>query len=140
VDYLLDTNACIALINGHPATVRARLQKATASGDQVLVSSIAAFELWYAVAKSTRKEFNRKRVETFLAGPILVLPFEDADARVAGEVRATLEAAGKPIRAYDVLMAGQALRHQLTLVTANVSEFSRVKGLAWQDWARSSQP
>jgi len=140
VDYLLDTNACIALINGQPATVRTRLQKATASGDQVLVSSIAAFELWYGVAKSTRKEFNRKRVETFLAGPILVLRFEDADARVAGEVRATLESAGKPIGAYDVLMAGQALRHQLTLVTANVSEFSRVKGLAWQDWARSSQP
>jgi tRNA(fMet)-specific endonuclease VapC len=35
-----------------------------------------------------------------------------------------------------LLMAGQALRHQLTLVTANVSEFSRVKGLAWQDWAK----
>lgn len=140
MDYLLDTNACIALINGQPATVRARLQKATTGGDHVLVSSIALFELWYGVAKSTRKEFNRKRVETFLAGPIFVLPFEDADARVAGEVRAALEAAGKPIGAYDVLMAGQALRHQLTLVTANVSEFSRVKGLAWQDWARSSQP
>ena len=41
-----------------------------------------------------------------------------------------------PIGAYDLLIAGQALRHQLTLVTANVSEFSRVKGLAWQDWAR----
>ena len=140
MDYLLDTNACIALINGQPATVRARLQKATTGGDHVLVSSIALFELWYGVAKSTRKEFNRKRVETFLAGPIFVLPFEDADARVAGEVRAALEAAGKTIGAYDVLMAGQALCHQLTLVTANVSEFSRVKGLVWQDWARSSHP
>lgn len=136
MDYLLDTNACIALINGQPATVRARLQKATTGGDHVLVSSIALFELWYGVAKSARQEFNRKRVETFLAGPILVLPFEDVDAGVAGSVRATLETAGKPLGAYDVLMAGQALRHQLTLVTANVSEFSRVKGLVWQDWAK----
>jgi tRNA(fMet)-specific endonuclease VapC len=136
LDYLLDTNVCVALINGHPATVRARLQKATAGGEHVLVSSVAVFELWYGVGKSTRQEFNRKRLETFLAGPILGLPFEDADARVAGSVRAILEAAGKPIGAYDVLMAGQALRHQLTLVTANVSEFSRVKGLAWQDWAK----
>ncbi len=136
MDYLLDTNACIALINGHPATVRARMQKATSGGAHVLVSSVAEFELWYGVVKSTKQEFNRKRLETFLAGPILVLPFEDADARVAGSVRAALEAAGKPIGAYDILMAGQALRHQLTLVTANVSEFSRVKGLAWQDWAR----
>jgi tRNA(fMet)-specific endonuclease VapC len=136
VDYLLDTNACIALINGHPATVRTRMQKATAGGNHVLVSSVAVFELWYGVAKSTKQEFNRKRLETFLAGPILVLSFEDADARVAGSVRSALESVGKPIGAYDLLMAGQALRHQLTLVTANVSEFSRVKGLVWQDWAR----
>ena len=137
MDYLLDTNACIALINGQPAAVRARMGKASAGGGKVLVSSIAVFELWYGVGKSTRQEFNRKRLETFLAGPILVLPFEDADARVAGSVRAALEAVGKPIGAYDLLMAGQALRHQLTLVTANVAEFSRVKGLAWQDWARA---
>ena len=65
MDYLLDTNACIALINGQPATVRARLHKATAGGDHVLVSSIAVFELWYGVGKSTRQEFNCKRLETF---------------------------------------------------------------------------
>jgi tRNA(fMet)-specific endonuclease VapC len=135
VDYLLDTNACIALINGEPATVRVRMQKAGSGGAHTLVSSVAVFELWYGVGKSAKQEFNRKRLEAFLAGPILVLPFEDADARVAGSVRAVLEAAGKPIGAYDVLMAGQALRHQLTLVTANVSEFSCVKGLHWQDWA-----
>lgn len=136
MDYLLDTNACIAMINGEPTTVRARMQKVNAGGAHVLVSSVAVFELWYGVAKSVKQEFNRKRLETFLTGPILVLPFEDADARVAGSVRATLEAAGKPIGAYDLLMAGQALRHHLTLVTANVSEFSRVKGLVWQDWGK----
>ena len=136
MDYLLDTNACIALINGEPPTVRARLQKATSSGAHILVSSIAAFELWYGVAKSSRQEFNRKRLETFFAGPILALAFEDEDSRVAGTVRAALETAGKPIGAYDLLIAGQALRHGLTLVTANVSEFSRVKGLNWQDWAK----
>ncbi len=136
MDYLLDTNACIAIINGEPATVRARMQKVSAAGARVLVSSVAVFELWYGVAKSVKQEFNRKRLETFLAGPILVLPFEDADAHVAGSVRPVLEAAGRPIGAYDLLMAGQALRHRLTLVTANVSEFSRVKGLVWHDWAK----
>ena len=136
MDYLLDTNACIALINDRPPTVRMRMQKAAAAGAHVLVSSIATLELWYGVAKSTKQAFNRQRLETFLAGPILILPFEDADSRVAGALRATLEASGKPIGAYDLLMAGQALRHQLTLVTANVAEFSRVKGLAWQDWAK----
>jgi tRNA(fMet)-specific endonuclease VapC len=136
MDYLLDTNACIALINGEPASVRKRLQKANAAGARALVSSIAAFELWYGVAKSTRQEFNRKRLETFLTGPVTILPFTDADAQAAGTIRAALEATGKPIGAYDLLMAGQAVHHNLTLVTANVSEFSRVKGLLWQDWAR----
>lgn len=121
MEYLLDTNACIALINGHPANVRARMQKATESGDRILVSSVAVFELWYGVAKSTKQDFNQKRMETFLSGPIVVLPFEDADSKLAGPIRAALEAVGKPIGAYDVLMAGQALRHRLTLVTANIS-------------------
>jgi tRNA(fMet)-specific endonuclease VapC len=135
MNFLLDTNACIALINGKPASVRTRLQKATAGGAQMFVSSIVAFELWYGVSKSVREALNTKRLQTFLAGPIVLLPFEDEDAKVAGSVRADLEASGKPIGAYDVLIAGQALQRQLTLVTANVSEFSRVKGLVWQYWA-----
>ncbi len=137
VDYLLDTNACIALINGQPSTVRARMQKAAGAGSHILVSSIALFELWYGVAKSAQQDFNRKRLEAFLSGPVLVLPFDDADSHAAGTLRASLESTGKPIGAYDLLMAGQALRHQLTLVTSNVSEFSRVKGLDWQDWAKA---
>jgi len=135
LNYLLDTNACIALINGRPASVRSRFQKAIAAGDKVFVSSIVAFELWYGVAKSSRQQVNRQRLATFLRGPITLLPFEDEDAEVAGAVRATLEAAGTPIGAYDLLIAGQAERRKLTLVTANVAEFARIQGLAWQDWA-----
>src|SRR5216683_3162932 len=119
VMYLLDTNACIALINGKPSSVRARLQKALHAGAQVLVPAVVAFELWYGVAKSARAEANARRVETFFAGPIGLLVFDEQDARRAGQVRAALEAAGKPIGAYDLLIAGQAVRHNATLVTAN---------------------
>ena len=134
--YLLDTNACIALINGKPASVRSRFQKALAADVKVSVSSVVVFELWYGVAKSARPETNAQLVETFFAGPVNLLAFEDEDAKVAGQVRASLEAAGKPIGAYGLLIAGQALRHELTLVTANVREFSRIKGLSWEDWAK----
>jgi len=65
------------------------------------------------------------------------LAFEEEDAKLAGSVRAAMESAGKPIGAYDLLIAGQALRHKLTLVTANVREFVRIKGLQWEDWAKS---
>lgn len=136
MNYLLDTNACIALINGNPASVRRRLQKVAAGGSQIYISSVEAFELWYRVAKSAREEFNAKRLKTFLSGPMTLLPFAEEDARTAGSIRAALEVSGRPIGAYDVLIAGQALNRQLTLVTANVSEFSRVQGLAWQDWAK----
>ncbi len=134
--YLLDTNACIALINNKAPAVRPRLQKALAADAKVLISSVVAFELWYGVAKSARPEANARLLETFFAGPVNLLAFEPEDAKVAGQVRAALEAVGKPIGAYDLLIAGQALRHQLTLITANGREFGRVKGLEWEDWAK----
>ena len=135
MSYLLDTNACIALINNRPATVRQRLEQAVKQGDALTVSAVVAFELWYGAAKSARREANHRRLETFLSGPVDLVPFDDEDARTAGEIRARLEAAGRPIGAYDLLIAGQALRRGMTVVTANVSEFSRVAELRWEDWA-----
>ena len=135
--YLLDTNACIALINGKPSAVRGKFQKAIESGAEVNVSTVVAFELWYGVAKSQHQEVNAERLDTFLAGPIRLMAFEEEDARTAGTIRAELEAAGRPIGAYDLLIAGQAVRHKVTLVTANEKEFARVQGLIWEDWAKS---
>ena len=136
MNYLLDTNACIALINGIPPSVRAKFQKATDKRAKVFVSSIAAFELWYGVTKSSRREFNRKRLETFFAGPLHLLPFANEDAEIAGAAQADLEASGRPIGAYDLLIAGQAMRNKLTLITANLSAFARIKALAWADWGK----
>ena len=136
MSYLLDTNACIALINGEPPRVRRRLDEILSQENAVFVSSIVLFELWYGAEKSTRQAFNRRRLEIFLAGPVSTLPFEEADAEVAGQIRAQLERLGRPIGAYDLLIAGQALRHDHVLVTANSSEFGRVKALRWEDWSK----
>lgn len=135
MDYLLDTNACIALIEGDLPVVRRRFEEAVARGSRVYVPAIVAFELWYGVAKSSRLESNAKRVEKLFAGRVILLPFEEEDARTAGRIRAALEIAGKLIGPYDLLIAGQALRRDLTLVTANVKEFRRLKTLRWEDWA-----
>ena len=89
--YLLDTNACIALINGTPKDVRRRFQRAIAKEATMLVSSVVAFELWYGVAKSQRKEANTQRLRAFLAGPLEWTLFDEEDAREAGAVRAELE-------------------------------------------------
>jgi len=135
--YLVDTNVCIALINGTPRQVRRRFQRAVARDATILLSSVVAFELWYGAAKSQRREANTERLQAFLAGPIEWAEFDGEDAREAGTVRAELKIAGKPIRAYDVLIAGQARRRGATLVTSNVAEFPRVAGLKCEDWAAS---
>jgi tRNA(fMet)-specific endonuclease VapC len=132
--FLLDTNACIALINGRPVSVRRRFDRAIQKGDQVATSSVVMFELWYGVGKSARQKDNAERLGTFLGGPIEVMDFSLEDAEHAGRIRAALESAGTPIGAYDLLIAGQAQRLGATLVTANAQEFSRIKKLRLQDW------
>jgi tRNA(fMet)-specific endonuclease VapC len=134
VNYLLDTNAVVALLRNKPAGVRKRYREALASGDYLAVSSVVLFELWYGVEKSGQVRENTERLRVFLSGDLDLLAFEDEDAEIAGQVRAGLEKLGTPIGAYDLLIAGQALRHGLTVVTANTSEFARVPGLSWVDW------
>lgn len=132
--YLLDTNAVVALLGNKPAGMRQRFREAAAAGDYLALPSVVLFELWYGVAKSSQVTENAERLRVLLSGDLDLLDFDDEDARTAGQVRAALEKAGTPIGAYDLLIAGQALRRGLTVVTANTSEFGRVTGLKWQDW------
>jgi tRNA(fMet)-specific endonuclease VapC len=138
VIYLLDTNAIVALLRNQPENARKRLRRAKAQGGALAVSSIALFELWYGVARSQHREKNTERLHVFLSGDVATVQFEDQDAPIAGQLRRALEAAGAPIGPYDLLIAAQALRTGATLVTANVAEFARVRGLAWEDWTAAA--
>jgi tRNA(fMet)-specific endonuclease VapC len=131
----IDTNVAIAVLNGRPPQVVARFAEALARGP-VALPAPSLHELWYGAAKSTRVSDNIDRIERFLsADNIVVLPFDAGDAREAGFIRAHLKPLGIPIGNYDVLIAAQALRRGLTLVTANVGEFERVPGLIVVNWA-----
>ncbi|MFO1046440.1 MAG: type II toxin-antitoxin system VapC family toxin [Geminicoccaceae bacterium] len=138
MSYLLDTDTCIAIINDRPIQARLSLTEAFGGGDSIAVPTVALFELWFGVAKSApaRRSANEARLRDFLAGPLEVLPFEAADARAAGEIREALRAAGTPIGAYDLLIAGQALARGATVVTSNLREFTRVEGLTCVDWCK----
>ena len=135
MNFLLDTNVCIAVINATSDSARQRFDRALKSRHQLFVSSVAVFELWFGVFRSSRVKFNADRLDAFLDAPITILPFDEADARTAGLVNAELHKTGTRIGAYDLLLAGQALEKNLSLVTANIREFSRVKGLMCQDWS-----
>jgi tRNA(fMet)-specific endonuclease VapC len=134
VNYLLDTNAVIALLKNRPRSVRNRLRRIASGGTSIAVSTVVLYELWYGVARSQRRRENAERLRVFLSGNIDVAPFDEEDAVAAGDLRAALETAGTPIGPYDLLIAAQALRSGATLITADVSEFARVRGLEWQDW------
>lgn len=137
MNLLLDTNICIALINESSDLVSRRLQRAFAVRHRIFVSSISVFELWYRAFRSSRVRFNTDRLEAFLEAPLTILTFDEEDARAAGLIHAELRASGKLIGSYDILIAAQAVDKSLTLVTSNMSDFSRVQRLACQDWSRS---
>ncbi len=135
MNYLLDTNACIAIIKKHPI-VTGRLRRELQSGSRIFASSIAAFELFYGAVNSAHQAENKAAVDTLHGTHVTAIDFDVADAEAAGDIRAKLEKAGTPIGPYDVLIAGQARCRDLVVVTANEREFRRVPGLRWENWAK----
>lgn len=130
--FLLDTNICIYLIKKKPQQV---LQKFNAYVvGEIGISSITAAELWFGVQKSRYPGKNQRALEQFLI-PLTVVEFDRQAARAYGRIRAWLESQGTPIGPLDTLIAAQALSMQVTLVTNNIQEFSRVLELKLENWA-----
>jgi tRNA(fMet)-specific endonuclease VapC len=128
--YLLDTNVISDLIRNPQG--KAAQQIAQAGEDNICTSIIVAAELRYGCAKSGSPRLL-KAVEDLL-GEIEVLSLEvPADADYGG-IRAELDAAGKPIGGNDLLIAAHGRALGATVVTANVQEFERVRGLKVENW------
>jgi tRNA(fMet)-specific endonuclease VapC len=129
--YLLDTNVCIRYINGDSFAVRRQLQSIDLA--EITICSIVRLELFYGAMKSNKPNeswaITRKFIEVFVS-----LPFDDTAALIAGRIRAQLANLGTPIGGNDLLIAAIAIAHNLTLVTHNTNEFSRVEGLHIEDW------
>lgn len=127
--YLLDTNAVIELLNDVGGKVARRARREPPS--EVAISSIVSHELFFGAFNSRRVQENVALVDAL---QFTVLEFDRDDAREAGRIRALLGAKGQPIGPFDVLIAGQALARDSTLVTHNNREFSRIPGLRIDDW------
>jgi tRNA(fMet)-specific endonuclease VapC len=119
------------VLNGSSGPLVARLR--THAPPEVRISSITRAELLYGARRSARVAENLRLLAAFFA-PLVSLPFDDACAEHYGALRASLAAAGRPIGPNDLLIAATALAHDLTLVTHNLREFSRVTGLKVEDW------
>jgi len=129
--FLLDTDTCIYLIKKKPPSVIEKL-RACQAGD-VGISAVTVAELRYGASKSQRIQQNHEALDLFLA-PFEVVTFDETAAAAYGEIRAQLEKAGQPIGPLDMLIAAHAKGMNVALVTNNVGEFKRVKGLKVETW------
>lgn len=133
--FSLDTSACIDLIRGRNLKIRRHFAQTVEAGHTVAISSIALHELSFGAARSHNPEASRNVLNIFVSG-VVVLEFDSDDALVAGEIRAHLAVTGNTIGPFDTLIAAQALRRKLTLVSDNVREFKRVRGLSVENWSK----
>jgi tRNA(fMet)-specific endonuclease VapC len=129
---VLDSNTISCYFRGDPELVP-RLQAVRPA--DLAVPAIVEYELRYGLMCLPEQAATpRLAALAQLLRPMHILHFDTECAAHAARLRATLEAAGTPIGPHDTLIAATVLRHQATLVTRNVKEFSRVPGLQWLNW------
>ena len=128
--FLLDTDICIGILRGRTSLLECLQSQRP---DDCGISTVSIFELLSGVERCRRPDEERSKVEKFLE-PLHLLPFDHESARRTASIRWHLEKAGTPIGPYDLQLAGQALALDVTLVTGNIREFSRVPDLKFESW------
>ncbi len=136
IKYMLDTNTVIYAKNQKPSSVLDTLLAHEPS--EVCISAITMAELEYGVFKSSKPAQNRTALMLFLSG-ISVLPFDSTASFEYGNIRHTLQSRGTVIGANDMLIAAHAKSQDLTLVTHNTGEFSRIDDLKLEDWVHENE-
>jgi len=128
--YLLDTNTLIYFFKGMGGVANKMFLQ---SPNNIAVSSIVIYELEVGIAKSTNPAKRMEQLSQLLE-QINIINFTQVEAKVSAKIRANLEKAGTPIGSMDLLIAGTALAHNLTLITRNLKEFERIPNLTCKNW------
>jgi tRNA(fMet)-specific endonuclease VapC len=129
--YLLDTDTCIYLRQRRPENVLRHFAKLKQG--EAAISVVTYGELFYGVEKNAQSNVSFDRLaELTTLLPVLPLTFDTA--RAYGSIRADLERSGRLIGSNDLWIAAHARAEGLTLVTNNLKEFRRVRGLKLQNW------
>jgi len=132
--YLLDTDICIYIINEKPDKVLRKFEQYPVF--DFGISSITHAELQYGIEKSKNKKTNQDALDEFLL-PLTILPFHGKKLVTCyGEIRASLESKGRTIGPFDMLIVAHALSLDLTIISNNIKEFSRIPKLKSENWIR----
>jgi tRNA(fMet)-specific endonuclease VapC len=136
MNYLFDTDTCISLLDGREPdkqqNILTRLERLHRS--EIFLSTVTVSELSFGVENSRFRKANLAALDAFLLD-FRVMPFDESAAREAGRVRAELEKKGQRIGVMDTLIAAHAKSLGLPVVTNNVADFSRVRGLKVENWS-----
>jgi tRNA(fMet)-specific endonuclease VapC len=130
----LDSNVLVDLMRRRRPQVRRHMRDAMASGAELKVSTVVAHELVLGAHKSDQARQQLELVGSLLAQMDLE-SWSWEDALATGRLRAELEVVGRGVGAYDTMIAGQALARDWIVVTADVKDFARFKGLQIVDWS-----
>jgi tRNA(fMet)-specific endonuclease VapC len=133
VTLALDTNVLVDLVRGKTPTVRTRFDEALSTEQRMIASMIVLHELHLGCEINRDPVGALARVRVVLS-KIEIEPFDEGDMMSAAKVRTALRRVGQIIGPYDLLIAGQALARDWTVVTANTREFAQVEGLKVIDW------
>ncbi len=128
--YALDTNSVIYFFKGMGRVAERLL---AAPPQAVAVPAIVFYELEVGAQRSPYSARRRAQLAE-LGRHVNILPFGEKEARAAAEIRASLDEIGQGIGPLDTLIAGTAVARGATLVTHNIWEFGRVRGLFVEDW------
>jgi tRNA(fMet)-specific endonuclease VapC len=134
--YLLDTNIAIKAVKRKEPILLANIARAIDRYDILSMSVISVFELKVGALRNSNPETAFQKNEKFMSLIKNIMIFEPADAEIAAKIRARHLDNGATIGSLDALIAGQAIRLGLPLVTNNVEEFSCVPNLEIHDWTK----
>jgi tRNA(fMet)-specific endonuclease VapC len=131
--YFLDTNTCIYFLNGKYEFIRDKILSTPPA--EISIPSVVKAELLLGAYKSKKRKENIERVEKLLE-PFEIMPFFDLITYVYADIRNETEKKGEIVGPNDLLIASIVKFHEGILVTNNVKEFERIKGLKIENWAK----
>ena len=133
--YLLDTDTCSYIMKrSHPALL-SKIQVVPLAHQAISIITLS--ELLYGVKLSSKPKQSREALDAFVLH-LAVLDWSGEAAEHYADIRADLKKRGQPIGSNDLLIAAHARSLKATLVTNNVREFSKVKGLKVENWTGRS--
>ena len=131
--FMLDTDTCIFLMRGESPALAAKVQAVPLQ--QQVMSVVTFAELTYGVqASAPAKRKQNQAVLDSLALHLAVLDWPQEAAQHYAEIRVDLKRRGAQLGAADLMIAAHARAMGAIVVTNNVKDFGRVKGLQVENW------